>query len=197
MPSRLRAGLAFGVVGGVGWFAADILRASAFSRDYGGAEYVLTNRLVGAAGLLVLLGAVASVITIGGRLGRPGRLFGWIAVAGLAMLAAGSLAEFVFFIDDPSNLGPDGLAAQGWYTFVYGLLVTPVGLTGLGLQLWRSAAGAERLVAGWLVASFPLMIAAGFVLGLLGTTLAVGVSGLCLLLLSERRNAAQVRSSSP
>jgi len=181
----------------VGWLAADILRASAFSRDYGGAEYVLANRLVGAAGLLVLLGAVASVITIGGRLGRPGRLFGWIAVAGLAMLAGGSLAEFAFFTDDPSNLGPDGLAAQGWYTFVYGLLVTPVGLTGLGLQLWRSAAGAQRLVAGWLVASFPLMIAASLVLGLLGTTLAVGISGLCLVLLNETRNAAQVRSSSP
>jgi hypothetical protein len=103
-----------------------------------------------------------------------------IAVAGFALLAAGSLGEFVVFTNDRD------LGSASWFWFLMGLPIAAIGLTGLGLRLSREWQGPPRLVAWWLAGSVPLAIAA-LLLGLLGTSLALSVGLLCWLLLSERR----------
>jgi hypothetical protein len=177
-----RIALTVGVLGGAGWAGSDLLRSVAFRGlgTAGAVDYVLANRSLGVAAALVTVGMIAAAAALRRELGRVASLSGWIAVAGLAMLAGGSLGEFVFFTQDRY-----GLAAASWLWFVIGLPVTAIGLTGVGLKLFARWAEWRRLVASWLAASVPLMFA-GFVLGLLGTPLALGVMGLCVVLLRER-----------
>jgi hypothetical protein len=180
--SRVRKlALTVGVLGGAGWAGSDQLLSVAFHAQYGGADYVLANRLLGAAAVLVAVGMIAAAAVLRRERGRVASLSGWIAVAGFVMLAGGSLGEFVFFRGDR-------LAAAGWLWFVMGLPVTAIGLTGVGLRLFIRWAGPRRLVALWLAASVPLTIA-GWALGLLGTPLALGVMALCVVLLLERSPA--------
>lgn len=178
-----------GVAGGAGWIGADVLRWVAFSRlgSSGDADYVLANRVLGLAAAFLVVGTIAAVRHLGGRLGRAAHVSGWVAVAGSVMLAGGSLGEFVFFRGDTY-----GLAAAGWLWFLIGLPVTAIGLTGIGIRLGSRLAGPGPLVALWLAASFPLVVA-GFALGLLGTPLALGVMALCGSLLHERPTAAPIQ----
>jgi len=179
-PGRLTSlELVLGVVGGAAWLGADLLRRAAFT-GYGTAgalDYGLTNTLLGGSVILAGLGTAGAVWRIRSSIGLLGSISGWIAVAGCVLLAAGSLAEFVFFRDDR--------AATGWFWFLIGLGLAPLGLTGLGFRLARVWVGPRRLVAWWLAASVPLMVA-GFLMGLLGSSMAVGIMALCGVLFWSR-----------
>jgi len=187
--SRLNTlALALGGAGGLCWIGADLLRRAAFTGlgTPGALDYSLTNTLLGGSTILAGVGTAGAVWASRSRLGMAGFLFGWVAVLGCALLAAGSLGEFVLFRDD-RNLGS---AAWGW--FVLGLGVTAIGLTGVGVRLagvWRAR---RRYVAWWLAASVPLMVA-GFGLGLLGTSMAVAITLLCAVLLQSRAPQSEIR----
>ena len=172
-PGRLTTlALVLGVAGGAAWLGADLLRRAAFT-GYGTAgafDYGLTNTLLGGSVILAGVGTAGAVWRTRSSIGLLGSISGWIAVAGCVLLAAGSLAEFVFFRDDR--------AATGWFWFLIGLGLAPLGLTGLGLRLARVWVGPRRLVAWWLAASVPLMVA-GLLMGLLGSSMAVGIMALC------------------
>ena len=175
-------GLGAGVLGSAGFLGADLLRLVAF-RGLGSAgaiDYGLANRLLGVAAVLLVAGMIAALVALRRDLGRAASISGLIAVTGFALLAAGSLGEFVVFTDDRD------LGSASWLWFLMGLPIGAIGLTGVGLRLSRKWEGPARLVAWWLAGSLPLVIAA-IALGLLGTPLALSVGLLCWLLLRERR----------
>lgn len=180
--------LALGVVGGLAWIGADLLRRVAFTGygQPGALDYGLTNTLLGGSVILTGLGTAGAVWRIRSSIGLVGSISGWIAVAGCALLAAGSLAEFVFFREDR--------AATGWFWFLIGLGLAPLGLTGLGLRLARVWVGPRRLVAGWLVASLPLMVV-GFLIGLLGASVAVGITAISSVLLWDRSTETATKAA--
>jgi hypothetical protein len=98
--------------------------------------------LLGVAAALVVAGMIAAIVVLRRDLGRAASISGLIAVAGFALLAAGSLGEFVVFADDRD------LGSASWFWFLMGLPISAIGLTGVGLRLSREWEGPPRLGRG-------------------------------------------------